>query len=169
MLDKIIELLELRVLRGALSGTAAIEFGMMTPLLVGVALGVVDYGNMLVQQAALEGATRAGAEYARASGEVSPWTTTQSQVTGFMNFAPVLNAFDCASGHSCITTVCTCVDGNAPIGGTCAGTCSVGTPPDTRVLKYVSVKVTQNFSPLVSYTGFLFPSSLSAGTVTRIQ
>jgi hypothetical protein len=60
----------------------------------------------------------------------------------------------CAHGER--VDLCTCANGSATSNGTCAGTCSVGTPPDTRVLEYVSVSATQTFSPLVSYATFGF-------------
>ena len=155
--------------RASNAGTAAVEFALTVPLLVVVALGATDYGNMANQQAALEGATHAGAEYARAKC-AAPLTTaslsacrpgTQSAVTSFTPVSPPFTPS--------VTAVCTCADNSPTSDGTCAGTCSVGTPHDTRVIQYVSVTATQTFAPIVSYVTFVFPPSLSAGTVTRIQ
>jgi Flp pilus assembly protein TadG len=157
------------------AGSAAVEFAITVPLLVAVALGAADYGTMAVQQAALEGATRAGAEYARTNCTTIPLTSarttgTQSRVTGFTTFSPALNAFDCASEHSCVLAVCTCADGTSvSCPGPGAPTNPCAAKADPRLLEYVSVTATQTFSPLFSYASFAFPPSLSATTVARIQ
>ena len=161
------------------AGSAAVEFSLTVPLLVIVALGAADYGTMAVQQAVLEGATRAGAEYARANCTTTPLTSTpcisgtQSAVCGHLELT--LTSSTCSPVTPGVSPVCTCVDGSSVDCTT--GTCSVGTPPDTRVFKYVSVTATQTFTPLFTVsnfpgpapTTFFLPSSLSATTVTRIQ
>jgi hypothetical protein len=148
------------------AGGAAVEFAVTTPVLIALVIGGADYSIMVNKQDALEAATRAGAEYARANpGDGPNWMSTQGHVTGYMTFSPAatVNAF----------TVCTCADGTSPAPNSCAGTCSAGNPPDTRVLKYVSITATQNFSPLLAWNafgiGFGFPASLSATTVARFQ
>jgi hypothetical protein len=162
------------------AGGAAVEFSLTVPLVVIVALGGADYGTMAVQQAALEGATRAGAEWARANCTIPPsplasacTSGTQSQVTSFTSFSPTFTPN--------VSAVCTCADGSSV--GCSGGTCSVCTtspcppnPLDTRVLHYVSIAATQTFTPLFTVnnfpgpapTSFFFPSSLSSTTVTRI-
>ena len=160
------------------TGGAAVEFSLTVPLLVVVALGAADYGTMAVQQAVLEGATRAGAEWARANCTATPLTSgcttgTQSQVCGHLGLT--LTSGTCSPATPVVSPVCTCADGTSV--NCSSGTCSVGTPPDTRVFKYVSVTATQTFSPLFSVsnfpgpapTTFFFPSSLTATTVTRFQ
>ena len=81
-----------------------------------LAIGATDYANLANLQDALEAATRAGAEYARANytTDAPNWTTTKSQVTGYMTFSPALKAFNCAAGNSCVSAVCTCADGSSP-------------------------------------------------------
>ena len=48
-------------------GTALVEFALAAPILVTVVLGIADFGMMAAQTAALEGATRVGAEALLAS------------------------------------------------------------------------------------------------------
>jgi Flp pilus assembly protein TadG len=145
------------------AGSAMVEFAITAPLLVMLVMGGADFAIMAYNQEALEAATRAGAEYARATPSDGPnWTTTKSQVTGYMSFSPAVTPS--------ASTVCTCVDGTTTA---CPGTtfCSSHQPTDTRVLQYVSVAATQNFAPLLSYVTFsgMFPSSLTAQAWTRIQ
>ena len=142
-------------------GNVAVEFAYLLPLLAVLLVGSFDYGSMVNQQAVLEGATRAGAEYAR----TKPTDTSgiKSQVTGYATFSPAPTAT--------VTTFCTCSD-NATV--TCptqgvADPCPATTgQTDPRVFVFVAVQASQTFSAILSWT-WTFPSSLSAGTVVRIQ
>jgi Flp pilus assembly protein TadG len=157
------------------AGSAAVEFAITAPLLVALALGAADYGDLANRQATLEAATRAGAEYARATpGDAPSWTNTKRTVTSFTSFSP--------AATPTVSVVCTCVD-NSPAAGTtppCPGAanpnpCAGKTNPatgltDTRFLQYFSVSATQNFTPMLAYASFAFPPSpLSATTVTRYK
>ena len=105
------------------AGSAAVEFAITVPLLVVVALGAADYGTMAVQQAALEGATRAGAEWARANCPPIP----SDEPLHHRDAEPGDRLHDLlADFHATsVTAVCTCANGSSV---SCAGTCSVGTP-----------------------------------------
>lgn len=155
----------LRFRRPAVSdrGSIAVEFAIVAPLLILFVIGAIDYGTMMHGQSTLEAATRAGAEYAWAN----PTNTAgiQGAVTNYASFSPAV-----ASKDVTVTTFCTCSD-NTPV------TCPQGTTDpcpaakaqtDTRVLSYVAVQATQSFEPVLSWGGF-WPSSLNAGTVTRVQ
>jgi Flp pilus assembly protein TadG len=157
---------------GRNAGSAAVEFAVTAPMLVALVIGAADYAFMAYSQEAIEGATRAGAEYARATpGDGPSWTNTKTYVTGYTTFSPALNSFACTSGTSCVTTVYTCVDGTNAGSTLAAATtfCNSHQPTDPRVLQYVSVTATQTFTPLLSWSAFGFPSQLSAVTVARIQ
>jgi Flp pilus assembly protein TadG len=145
------------------AGGAAVEFAITAPVLVVLAIGGADYSIMAHKQDALEAATRAGAEYARANYFTDPnWAAnTNNYVTEYMAFSPEVTVSP--------STVCTCADGTSPAPNSCAGACSVGNPPDTRVLKFVSITATQDFSPLLAWRAFGFPATLSAMTMARVQ
>jgi hypothetical protein len=133
--------------------------------LVALVIGGADYSIMANKQDALEAATRAGAEYGRANfaTDAPNWNNTKNYVTGYMTFAPAatVNA----------STVYTCVDGtNAGVTLAAATTfCNTHQPADARVLQYVSITATQNFSALLAWAAFGFPATLSATTVARFQ
>jgi Flp pilus assembly protein TadG len=145
------------------AGSAAVEFALIAPILLVLAVGLADYATLAGQTSALTAATRAGAEYARAK----PTDTTggaNNAVTSFMAFAPAATATS--------TTFCTCTDGttvSCPQPGQSApqaNPCSAKTDP--RVLQYVSVAAQQSPSTL-AFAGLSLPTTLSVATYLRWQ
>jgi Flp pilus assembly protein TadG len=157
-------------------GTAAVELAITAPLLVALVLGVTDYGMLMNSSAALFGATRNGAEYIAANPtDPSLATDAGRQVCGFFGLS--LNNGSCSPVTPSVSNpVCTCTDGSTV---TCPGAgasnpCSAKTDP--RVLTYVEVQASQNFTPLFAVSnffymgGFGFPTNpLTATTYVRIQ
>jgi Flp pilus assembly protein TadG len=145
------------------SGAAAVELAITAPLLVFLVLGVADYGDLMNSAAAILAGTRAGAEVVKANQNV-----TAAQLTA-------LNIFPSGATPSISAPFCTCVDNTSVTcpGPGAANPCAA--TADTRVLKYLTVSATQNFTPLFSVTnffslgGFTFPSSLSATVDVRLQ
>jgi Flp pilus assembly protein TadG len=149
-------------------GAALVEFAITAPVLVVLVLGVADYGLLMGDSAALEGAVRAGAEFGKANPSV-----TASQLTA-------LNLFPSGITPT-VTSVCTCVDNTWPTGTACppgplATPCSgktnpfiAGSPVDPRVFEYVSVSATQSVSPIVSYGTYTSAKSLNVNTTIRTQ
>ena len=166
-------------------GAATVELAITLPFMVTLALGIADYGTLMNASASLEGATRAIAEYARNSPECAASGLTSSNCTGGINSLvstlksnnsslssatftiPSLGNIPLATTLSTSANYCTCTDGTVISCST--GTCSVGTPPDTRVIQYIRTQATQSISPLVSYGTYTSAKSLSAQTTTRIQ
>jgi Flp pilus assembly protein TadG len=145
------------------TGGAAVEFAVTAPVLVALVIGGADYSTMANKQGALEAATRAGAEYGRANyapEAQNNWNNTKRYVTNYTNFSPAVTVS--------ASTVCTCVDGTTTA---CPGAafCNAHQAADPRVLQYVSITATQNFSALLAWSAFGFPATLSATTVARFQ
>ena len=145
------------------AGNAAVEFAITAPVLITLVIGGADYSIMANNQEVLEAATRAGAEYGRAnySTDAPNWTNTKSYVTGYASFSPAVTA-----GAS---TVCTCVDGTTATCASATTFCNSHQPTDPRVLQYVEVTAVQNFSALMAWSAFGFPTQLSATTWARFQ
>jgi Flp pilus assembly protein TadG len=149
-------------------GAALVEFAITAPVLVVLVLGVADYGLLMGNSAALEGATRAGAEVGKANPSV-----TASQLTA-------LNLFPSGITPT-VTSVCTCVDNTWPTGTACppsplATPCAgktnpfrTGAPVDPRVFQYVQVGATQSVSPIVSYGIYTSAKSVNVNTTIRFQ
>jgi Flp pilus assembly protein TadG len=163
-----------------IDGAAAVELAITMSLLAVLVLGIADYGILMNDSAGLVAASRAGGEYAIAN----PTDTSgaETQVCGFFGFA--LNKGACAPVTPTAANFCTCVDNtvitcpwlNKP--GNCTGVVNPYTKlTDTRILAYMTVTATQNFTPLITVknfgllppTTFGFPSSLTGTTVARSQ
>jgi hypothetical protein len=95
--------------RLGIDGSVAVELGIIAPILVILAVGIVDLGNYFNFSQALAAATRIGAEYARDS-SVCQASTTGIDVLG-------------GTVHTCCTTGTACPPGTS------------GTPGITRAMK----------------------------------
>src|SRR6516162_2605486 len=93
-------------------GSIAIEFGVAAPILIMLALGAADFGSLMNTSAALRGATRAGAEYARANWNnpsvIDPTTATEQTVCGFLGLT--YSSGSCSPVTPNVSTSCTCDD-----------------------------------------------------------
>jgi Flp pilus assembly protein TadG len=155
-------------------GTLTIEFALAAPFLTIMVLGAADVGSLMNTSASLRGAARAGAEYAKANWNnpsvTDPTTGTEQQVCGFLGLT--LSSGSCPPVSQLdVTTSCTCVDNTSV-------TCPAATDPNPcasnatgpQMLRYVSVRAQQqNFTPILSWASFVFPSPLTATTVVRTQ
>ncbi len=163
MIKKLVRALRSRG-RARNAGSAAVEFAISAPLLVVLCIGVADYGALVGTSAGLESATRAGAEVVLAG---STATATQLISIGVL-----------PSGAT-FTGACSCIDNSWPTGTACPPAvnttpCAGKTNPytlttDQRVVQYVSVTVTQSFTPIIAYASLGFPASLTASTMVRTQ
>jgi Flp pilus assembly protein TadG len=147
----------------ASDGTALVEFALAAPILVTVVLGIADFGMMAAQNAALEGATRVGAEYARNN------TTCQANISGSSCITGIENAMTNSANFSPPITFpsspsasCECDDGTSI---TCGTTCVGAGKTPNRTL--ITVTASQNFTPILPWPGI--PTSLTASTELRIQ
>ena len=143
------------------TGAVATEFALLMaflPLPI-LALGIVDYGEIMAQATNLAAIVRGAAEYARGQVVQGNGPPTASQIGALLNvpeavFTP--------------SSFCTCADNTSV---TCPGAgepnpCAAKT--DMRVLKYVAVSGSQTYTPLISGT-WSFPGSVQARTVLRTQ
>lgn len=156
-------------------GSMAVEFAMATPVLLTLVMGAVDYGSLMNTSASLRGATRVGAEYAKANWnnpsvtDVS--TNTESQVCGFLGLT--LSGSSCSPVTPSVSSSCTCVSGASVTCPSSTGSnpCTSDPNPsnDHRVLVSAVVTATQSFSPMFSWASFAFPSTVSATTTVRTQ
>ena len=144
-------------------GTALVEFALAAPILVTLVLGIADFGMLAAKNAALEGATRVGAEYARSNS-----TSTCQNIGGASCISGIKTAMQSTGNFSPALTFpsdpsasCECDDGSSI---TCGTTCAVGKTPN-RVL--ITVTASQTYTPILPWPGI--PTSLTASTELRIQ
>ena len=153
-----------RSLRARDAGAVAIEFALLMafmPLPI-LAFGIVDYGEFMVQATNLSAIVRGAADYARGQvvqGNALPQPSDLSNRLGpAVVFTP--------------SNFCTCADNTSV---SCPGTgdpnpCAASPPAngDLRVLKYVAVRGSQTYTPLISGT-WSFSGAATAQTVFRTQ
>jgi Flp pilus assembly protein TadG len=156
----------------------AIEFAIAAPVLITLFLGAADYGTLMNTAASLRGAARAGTEYAKANWNnpavTNVTTSTEQQVCTFLALTFDTGTQTCSPVTPSVSTSCTCSDDasvTCPTPGSGSSTpCPVTAgQTDTRVFQFVSVTATQSFSPILSLTGFVFPSTVKATSVVRTQ
>ena len=142
------------------AGSALVEFSVTAPLLVSLALGVADYGTMVNQQAILEAATRAGAEYAAVHG----WGADGSGITAAATSATTIGYLTASPSQ-----VCGCPDANSGVILTsqsppCTTACPNGASPSA----YISVSTNASYALVVPFPGVSSPIGLTATAIARM-
>ena len=149
-----------------IEGVAIVEFALAAPVLVVLVLGIADLGMLAARTAALEGATRVGAEYARNNSTCQSDVQGSSCITGIKNAMQNSGSFTPAltfpSGSSPFPASCECDDGTSI---TCGTTCVGAGKTPNRVL--ITVTASQSYTPILSWPGL--PTSLTASTEIRVQ
>ena len=161
-------------------GSAIVEFALVAPFLILLALGIADFGTLFNNYQALAAATRIGAEYARdnptcqnsatgISTLANPptigsacTTAIQSAMNNSIYFSPALTyPSSCPPATSWPGVTCQCDDGTAiNCGQSCA---TAGRPAPNRV--FVAVCANQTFAPLTPWPAV----TLQTITELRIQ
>ena len=171
MIKKLIALLYRRRPDNWDRGTLTVEFAFAAPILIVAVLGAADIGALMNTAASLRGATRAGAEYAKANWNnpsvTNVTTGTEQQVCGFLGLT--LASGTCSPVTPGVTNSCTCDDNTSvsPCPPTGTNPCAAQTP--SGVIQYVTVTAQQNFNPILSWASFVFPSPVLASTKVRTQ
>jgi Flp pilus assembly protein TadG len=143
-------------------GVAAVELALVTPFLLAIALGMIQFGWLLVNYVQVSGAASSGAIYfAGQRGTTSPYTGTETQVNDSasqltlskLSIATKVNGTACSSDASCATALANAM-------------------PTSSTVSMATVTVTYAFTPLI--TGSIFglaamPSSLSNTVSERVQ
>src|SRR5215469_12671934 len=169
MINKLIALLHRRRSDNWDRGTLTVEFAFAAPILTVAVLGAADISSLMNTAASLRGATRAGAEYAKANWNnpsvTNVTTGTEQKVCGFLGLT--LSSGTCSPVTPGVTSACTCNDNTSvtPCPPTGTNPCAAQTNPG--VLEYVTVTAQQNFNPILSWS--VVPTQVSATTTVRTQ
>jgi hypothetical protein len=127
----------------------------MAPILLLIIIATADLASLTKQSAALAGATRIGAEYARF--HPADLTGIKGAMQNATDFSPPLSFPDNFSQS------CECDDGTAIA---CSASCAtVGRPGPNRVFMWITAH--QAVAALVPWPGL--PNSLSSTTEIRLQ
>ena len=136
------------------SGSAALELAVITPFLVLLLIGVVDYGRVFYTSVTVSNAARSGAEY----GAQSP--ITSGDTIGMKNFA---QGDGQEAGTLGLTARRYCECGGAA--HSCDAVCTSGAAPDV----FVEVKATKKVGMLFRYPGLLDTVTVSRMATFRSQ
>lgn len=138
------------------SGIAAVEFGLMAPLLAIALICTVDLGLGVYRKMQVQNAAQAGAEYALTH--------------GFLG-ASIKSATTSATSYSAIQATpdpvqfCGCPSANGVIGATCGSTCPGGSQAGT----YIRVSAQATYSTLIPYPSLPSSYVFSAQSTVRMQ
>ena len=143
----------------AKAGTAAVEFGLTAPLLLGLLVPMADLGIAFSEQLQVQQAAQAGAQYA----SYQPWNSNSSTaIANAVTSATTLAGLTAtpAPSHSC-----GCPNGTAIAAATCGSTCSDGTTAGY----YVVVNAQLAYTPVLPYSLLGSSVTLAAQSTIRVQ
>jgi Flp pilus assembly protein TadG len=140
-------------LRGCRRATAALEFGIIAPLLLLLLSATVDIGGAMHQTIRLENAARAGAQFAMSFPDDTTGISTATT-----------DALGGAAATIVVAQLCACPGGGAapvncdgtPCGGAAAGV-------------YRTVTVTTPYAAIVGIGAFVVPNTLTGEAVVRVR
>jgi Flp pilus assembly protein TadG len=155
------------LLRSAPRGGAIVEFALVMPFLVGLAVGLFDLGFGLWQSMEVQAAAEAGAQYA-ALNALNTWNATA--------IATAVTSATGASGVSATPApnqVCGCTNSNTfmPVGSPAGGSCaSFACIPSGTAGLYASVSAQIPYSPLVAWPWMSrTPTTLTGQAYRRLK
>jgi Flp pilus assembly protein TadG len=151
-----------RRVAAASGGNAAVEFGLIAPVLLGLLVPIADYGLYIYDSMQLHLAAQAGMEYAAHNG-YDPTGITNATI----NAATPLNL---TANNVTVSQFCGCPDANNNIVVTpnCTGNtvprphCN-NDPAQPIVGVYVTVNATYQYTTLINYPGTPASQTLSSG------
>ncbi|WP_225716029.1 TadE/TadG family type IV pilus assembly protein [Bradyrhizobium semiaridum] len=135
-------------------GAAAIEFGVLVPLLALMAVSVVDLGLAIYRKMQVESAAQAGVEYAIAHGFDANAIS-----------AAVVNATNATTitATPAPTKYCGCASSSGVISATCGATCPGGRLAGT----YTTVSAQANYWTIINYQ--VVPASYAFSMQSKVR
>ncbi len=137
-------------------GSAAIEFGLMIPLLLTILMGLVELGDAMYEAMQVNSAAEAGAMYAAKNGfDAAGISAAVVNATGTQGIAAV----------PAPTQFCGCPSavGVAPVA--CNSTCTGNATPG----QYVRINAALDHRTILPYPGLSLPTTLTAQSIVRIN
>ena len=142
----------------AVNGNAAVEFGLVAPVLMGLLIPVADLGIAFSEEIQVQQAAQAGAEYAT----LHPWNSNSS--TAIANAVTAANNLPGLAATPAPSQTCGCPTGTNVNTVTCGITCSDGQTAGY----YAIVNAQAPYSPVLPYS-VLGNVTLTARSTIRIQ
>lgn len=139
---------------GQADGGAALEFGVIAPMLVVAIVGIVDLGVGIYQSMQVQNAAQAGAVYA--SSHIFSATNISNIVTSATNSSSI-------TASPSPTQFCGCASNAGVAANACNASCPAGTISGT----YISVNAQASYSPMLPYPFLPSTMTLSAQSIVR--
>jgi hypothetical protein len=134
------------------SGNTLVELAVVSPFIVAITLGVIDFGRGAQTSMSLRSAARVGAEYVSRTGDLDKVPAIVADAANLDTATLVVTP----------NMFCEC-DGGA--GATCGSYC----PDGTIARRFISITAAQTFSTLVPYPMVPNPMHLSGRAILRVQ
>jgi Flp pilus assembly pilin Flp len=142
--------------RSSNNGSAAIEFGLIAPVLLILLIGLVELGFAVHQAMQVQAAAEAGAIYAGRYG----WD--QSGIASAVEHA---TGADNVTADPAPTLFCGCPDA----GGVAAAACDVQCPDGNWPGRYARISASMPHVPILTGLGLPIPAVLTGHAVVRVQ
>jgi Flp pilus assembly protein TadG len=138
-------------------GNIAVDLAFIVPVILGLIIAALDFGQAFQEKLRLENAARAGAQYALLLGYKKQDTASVIQ-----------KARDDANDTTSALTInanyyCSCLDGSSTDCAT--GTCPVGEVP----MRYIHVDVRNTYTMIFDYPGFPASIDLTGDADMRVR
>lgn len=143
----------------ARSGTSAVEFAILLPVVAAIIVPLVDLGMGLYTQEQVQVSAQAGAQYAALRG----WNSGA-------NASAIQNAVTSATSLSSITASpapsqsCGCLNGASIVAASCGSTCPDGSTSGV----YVTVNAQTAYTPLLPYPVLGNAVTLTSQSTVRV-
>ncbi|HWA69608.1 MAG TPA: TadE/TadG family type IV pilus assembly protein [Rhizomicrobium sp.] len=145
-----------RLVIASVSGSAAIEFGLIFPLLLVLLAGVVEVGFAMREAMQVQDAAEVGAGYAIKNGwnsaAISAAVVNATGATG-VTAAPAPTQYCGCPGAAGVTAVL------------CTATCAAGVAPGV----YVRVNASRPHVTILNNLGLPIPATITAHAIVRLQ
>ncbi len=143
-------------LRSSLAGSAAIEFGIVAPVLVILFVAVAEVGYTAYQAMQVQNAAEAGALYAIKNG----WDSAKIG-------AAIVNATNLPSiaATPAPAQFCGCAGNTGVLVTSCTSTCESGDPPG----QYIQIDAALTRQSIIPGSGLPLPTALSARSIVRLN
>lgn len=148
----------LRRLVAAVDGTAAVEFALVAPILMGMLVPLADLSMAFATRIQVQQAVQAGAQYA----VIHPWTSNSpTAIANAVTSATTLSV----SATPAPSQSCGCPANSTITSATCGSTCNDGTTAGY----YVTVSAQYTYTPATPYSILGSSVTLSAQSMVRVQ
>lgn len=141
---------------GNTSGAAAIEFGVVVPMLALMVTAVIDIGFGVYYKMQVEDAAQAGTEWAIRNGFDA--NAISNAVLSATNASKI-------SASPAPTTFCGCANGSSVSSANCGTTCPGGAQAGT----YVTVSAQMTYNTILSYPALPSNYNFTAQSTARLQ